>query len=272
MAYAGSATSDDITFTSGGNFGNATALWMGWFRPDTLTAGRGYMSNGGTGLTSIRIGNTTSEVRITIDFGTTDGTKETSGAGITTGKWYFIAVLSSAISGAWAARCWIGTINTPPVEVSLTAVATASGTTNSNSSLVTGNLGTSGTSRFEGLIGCSSFIGASLGINNTIPITTGGTITQDEANYCLETLVRPFWQGRPTTNAPRGTTSAEIDYVDCENAVIPVVSRTCLATAVVVQPPVVTLNGWAQGEERCDAAPIRSWPVVPTFNAHRRAA
>ena len=195
----GGATGDDVRFTTGvsaGATGQHTLVCM-WVYPTTLTAGRGLWSFGT--VFGAEIGTTTSEVTLRTD-NTTDSVWNTSGLGLVTNKWQFLAFLNSCnnTGPATSWRVWIGDNETSPVEVTATQATAPVGSFVGTTALCIGNKGTAGVVAFQGTIGSfTCMIQGTTGINYSIPLTTAGTIPQEAANQVLERLVRPLWQGRP---------------------------------------------------------------------------
>jgi hypothetical protein len=199
MAYTfGGATSDDITWTGLTMGGTNTAnLVTGWFYPTTLTAGRFYWSDGN--VLGLAVDTTTSELRFYVDRATTDTEWVTSGAGIVTNKWQFIAIEWSAVNGSDPSiRCWIGTEEQPPVEISGSAAVAGSGNyTAGGTSLYAGNRGT-GTVAFQGDIAHLSFSVASVGTYASQAVAfwvaAASGITQAEADMAWRFVVCPTWK------------------------------------------------------------------------------
>lgn len=199
MSYTfGAGTGDDIAVTSALSLGadNTQVLVCGWWYPTTLTATRGYWSAGN--IFGAEVDTTTSEIRMLTD-NTTDGVWVTSGAGITTNKWHFIAWLcateNTTVAGAW--RVWVGDENTAPVIQTPTNSTPRNGNYTGSTAVAIGNKGT-GVLAFQGDIGWVSIIAASApGINSPLYIGTSGAIADAEAKLVEERWVLPIWRGRP---------------------------------------------------------------------------
>lgn len=197
MSYTfGGATADDITgttvFVSGAD--NGSCLVCGWWYPTTLTATRGYWSCGNT--FGAEVDATTSEIRMRTD-NTTDGQWLTSGAGITTNKWWFLAFLSATenttVAGAW--RVWVGDADNPPAEKTVTNPTARSGNYTGNSNFYLGNKGT-GTLAFQGQIGWACIIGSpAVGHSNPFSLGTSGVINDWEAQNTKIRWVDPIYRG-----------------------------------------------------------------------------
>lgn len=199
MSYTfGAAATDDITggtgFTAGAD--NGSNLVAGWWYPTTLTATRGYWSFGNTYGAEVDAG--TSEIRMRTD-NTTDGQWLTSGAGITTNKWWFLAFLNASenttVAGAW--RVWVGDAENHPTEVTVTNPTTRSGNYTGSATFYLGNKGT-GSLAFQGDIGWACTVGcAAVGQMNPFTISTSGAISNDEAAETYRRWIEPIYLGRP---------------------------------------------------------------------------
>lgn len=198
MAWTyGGGTGDDSTFSGGiQTIGadNGSYLVAGWWYPTTLTAGRGYWSAGN--IHGATVGPTTSEMRLVTD-NTTDGVWDSSGAGIVTNEWQFLAWLyateNTTVPGA--VRFWRGAANTPPTEISVTNSTARSGNYTGSSSITIGNIGT-GVVAFQGDIDWAIFLANGvIGINNPFTIGTSGVIDNVVAANVLNRWVLPIWEG-----------------------------------------------------------------------------
>lgn len=202
MAYTlGGATGDDLSFTLPHNLGqdNTSWWWCGWYYPTTLTATRCYLGFGSTNRV-VRVDTTTSELRIITSNGTTNGQWTTSGAGITTGKYWFISGLHTVenTGAAGAHRIWIGDAGNPPYTAITPGVATgASGNFSGSASFTVGNASSAASVAFQGDIGWFSMIGTTTNVNNQnlLGLASSGAITADDENRIYRTLVYPFWRG-----------------------------------------------------------------------------
>lgn len=199
MSYTfGGATTDDATGTTASNYGadNTSTLVCGWWYPTTLTATRGYWSAGN--VFGAEVDGTTSEIRMRTD-NTTDGQWLTSGAGITTDKWWFLAFLNASenttVAGEW--RVWVGDINTRPTEVTVTNPTVRSGNYTGTSTFYLGNKGT-GSLAFQGDIGWACIlVCAAIGTSNPFTIQTSGVISNDQAEATYRRWIEPIYLGRP---------------------------------------------------------------------------
>lgn len=197
MPYTfGAATGDDMTFIAGSNgFGNGTHSFIaGWWYPTTLTAGRGYFSFGN--VAGVKVGTTTSELQMVLD-ATVDGVWNTSGAGITTNKWWFLAFLQSATNTGMAAawRVWVGDEITRPRPITPTQATAPTTSFTGSTSRTLGNIGT-GTVAFQGDIGWALMASQAHASALRNPIHQSlGTISAAEELLCEQTLVVPLWMG-----------------------------------------------------------------------------
>lgn len=213
MAYTfGGATTDSVLWTGQNNMGNAgVGLVMGWWKPSTLAATRRLWSSGT--VTGCAIDTSTSELRVTNDsFSGTDGVYTTTGAGLATGAWSFVACLVSIAStptSQW--KVWVGNLTTAPTEVTISTVSAI--TTNLNGPLGNFTIGnTSGGSvAFQGDIDNVFMMndGASAGSGHVLGIGTLGAISTDEATLVLERWIKPYWMGlMPAPDQFYGSTTA----------------------------------------------------------------
>jgi len=178
-----------------------TGVVAGWWKPTTLTAGRTYWSQGS--IVSARVAATTSEMTLHTD-NTTDGQWTTSGAGVVTGEWQFLAFMLSTLNGtpsaAW--RVWRGTNDTPPVEVTVTLPPTTApaGNFTGTGTFTMGQLG-NGTVAMIGQIGSmvsiakEGTVNAGSSLRGPLKTAAYGAITQDEADVVKERIIWPLWCG-----------------------------------------------------------------------------
>lgn len=199
MAFTfGGNTGDDITATlptSPLGADNGSSLVAGWWYPTTLTAGRGYWS--AANVHGATVGPTTSEMRLTFDNATTDGVWDSSGAGIVTNEWQFLAWLMATenTTVAGAVRFWRGTADTPPVGVTVTNTTPRSGNYTGSASFTVGNIGT-GSLSFQGDIGSIAVLAAgAVGISSPLFIGTSGAIANTQADLVYHRWVWPLWAG-----------------------------------------------------------------------------
>lgn len=199
MSYTfGAAASDRINLSTSQPVSwavdNGSFLVAGWFYPTTLTATRKYWGAGA--IIGAQVDTTTSEIRMFTD-NTTDGQWLTSGAGIVTNKWQFIAwhaaTENTTVAGEW--RVWVGDGDTPPTEVTVTNPTPRSGNYTASATSVVGN-DTAGTVAFQGDISNVLMIAQnSANSANPLPRQTSGVISNAEAEYVLKKIVEPLWRG-----------------------------------------------------------------------------
>lgn len=201
MAFTfGAATTDRISATLGTGFilSQRAALWCGWFYPTALTATRCLWGNGAVaaGGTRCAISATSGEIDITLDRATTDYVVTTSGLGLVTGRWQFIAVaIANFDTGAvTTTKVWKGTEFEIPQAIAL-ATPSAAGTGNvvTASQMVIGNGSTAASLAFVGDIG-NQFVCVSSSSGSLNGATNGsiGTVAED---IIYNQLVIPFWRG-----------------------------------------------------------------------------
>lgn len=198
MSYEfGSAASDDVTWpvTFSLPVGNSAFLVCGWFRPTTLTAGRGLWSFGN--VTSARIASTTSEITLFTD-NTTDGQWTTTGANLAVNTWSFLAFFLTANNtgpvGLW--KVWsTNSLNAAPSSLAITQNTAPVGNFVGSNSFYIGNVGTSTTLAFQGQI---SSVQIYQGGHNAIGVFrpgTAGTLSAEQEEFLLNTFVFPAWNG-----------------------------------------------------------------------------
>lgn len=258
MSYTfGGATADDIVVTSGlAAGGNGTAaLFAGWWYPTTLTATRGYCSSGN--VYGMEVDSATDELRFRTD-NTTDGQWTTTGADITVNKWWFIAFLSTQNNTGPAAafRCWVGTAENAPTEVTVTSAVAPIGNFTGNANRFVGNKGT-GTLAFQGDVGWMTTIGSSAGGTSGLNIGTAGAIADSEAEITLNKWVIPLWLGRPVL-WPTGNSTLLFNAVHFPlgNGGVVYHFSDDPADLNAIEP---TINGATFSHNRPPTAPPESW-------------
>lgn len=266
MAYTfGGATTDSVLWTGQNDMGNAgIGLVMGWWKPTTLTATRRYWSAGT--VTGMAVDTTTSELRLTSDsFSGTDGVYTTTGAGITTNSWWFIAAMvSCAVTPTVQWKVWVGSVTTAPVEV--TVGTTTAITTNLNGPLGNFTIGnTSGGSvAFQGDIDQVLLVNSAdtAGTGNAFQAGTLGTITTAEAQWTLERYVWPYWRGTsPDPSLFLGQTNTFANHWD--GAFGSVARAWHRKTAGTGDPITPTYSGVSFSSER---APRSVLPLVGSYS------
>ena len=205
MAYTfGGAVGSRCSVTSLISLGaTATAgVVTGWYYPTTLTATRRYWGAGT--IFGARVAATTSEIELLTDNATTDGLWTTSGAGIATGNWYFLAVIwaNNNTGPATSWRVYLGTPDTAPALVSLTTTTSPVGNFTGSATYVQGNTSASNVS-FQGEITDTCLIATSTFNATTSPlgIAASTTITAAEEANILNRYILPLWAGDPARAA-----------------------------------------------------------------------
>jgi len=223
MAYTfGAGTGDDINWASQATI-MATArsvLVCGWWYPTTLTAGRGIWSAHTTNINGAEIAAATNEIVLRTDNVTTDGQWTTTGAGLTLNTWTFLAFMSSTLNGtpsaAW--RVWSGTIDTPPIECTVTQNTAPAGNFTGGAIFYIGNKGT-GTVAFQGIIdevGFCTTAAAAGASTHPFSLAAIGAITDAEALFTYERFIVPYWLGLGW--APAGLVRRNGSSVNTEDA------------------------------------------------------
>lgn len=265
----GAATGDDITFATLSNLtDNRQQLMCGWFYPTTLTAGRKYW--GASTTIGAEVDTTTSEIRMRSVNATTNGQWLTSGAGVVTNKWQFIAWLAATenttVAGAW--RVFIGDNETPPTEVTVTNPTVRSGNYTGNANFTIGNAGSTGTVAFQGDIeSFSAVIANSASGPTALSISTSGVISNDEANHVRLNILTPLWLGRPFN----WRLMTAIINTPWQIVHVPLTDASGLYYIVSDSAPVAIANATVNGATYTPNRPARSpppdWPFVLPYVA-----
>lgn len=192
----GAHTGDKITFTAGDSITtNVAYLAWGWYLPTTLTAGRRLFSGGPT--TGVQIDTTTSELHLITD-GTTDDEYATTGTGLTTNQWSFVAVLGGrqGTSAVPAPRVWTGTVDTAPQAVAVSQTVAGSAFNASNSSITVGNTSNGSVSWQGDIAEFGIIIGQSSAKIAPWHLASAGAFADDEADRICRNFVLPAWEGK----------------------------------------------------------------------------
>lgn len=253
MAYTfGGVVGSRCAFTANLSFcaGTSWVVSTGWYLPTTLTATRRYWGSGA--VNGARIAGTTSEIELLTDGATTDGVWSTTGAGITTNKWWFIATAgtftNTGPAAAW--RVWIGDVDQRPVEVTVTQNTGPAGNFTGNTTITFGNT-TGNSTAFQGDIAdCSIIGGSTFGAGSAMNIAAAGTITQDEADHIMRSYLMPMWLGQPA-EAIRDRRIGSWDYNYWSGNLLALVYRAVNANAVPFLAPTLTSSTFsANGNPR----------------------
>lgn len=199
----GGASTDAVTAFNGAfsmqGTGGGHGLMSMWLKPTTLTAGRCAYGFGTAGR--LEVHTTTSEfVMQQYQFTAPNHRQVTSGLGMVTGEWLFLAIWwPSGVS--LVPRVWAGRETTAPVEVSTSVLVAGGGGGVASGAPVIGNRNsTEGTTvAWQGLIDDFRVLwkySASTQISPLGPLVNLGSImTQDEADATLNNFVIPAWMG-----------------------------------------------------------------------------
>lgn len=201
MAYlCGAGTSNTLSMTivqMGG--GTASSFVCGWWKPNTLTAGRVLWAAGAN--YGMEIDSVTTELRLKTGNLTTNGEWNTTGVNLAVDEWKFIACISSQASNPGSAvattanwAVWVGTNESIPQEVTVTEAITPVNDFVSSTNLRLGNnLG--GASAFQGLLGGALFCRHAGSIQGIVPTTISGTLTTEGKEVVYNRLILPIWKG-----------------------------------------------------------------------------
>jgi hypothetical protein len=277
MPYTfGGATGDDA-WIAGNNGPGATSscgLMIGWWYPTTLTATRVYWGLGTTSALppKLLVDTTTSELRF-MSNNTTDGIWVSSGAGITTNRWWCIALAYTFTDTGPAVdwRLWIGNEVQSPVPISFSQSTAPVGNNTGTTRRVWGNEGSSGSSAFQGDIGRGTFFqSASHVLGNMMTFRTAGAISDVEAENVYHRFVFPWWRGDfdPRFIVPSGTNVWEAVHWDGNDTrgYIPGSSVTTEAVAVA------TINGATKAANNREPRPALPDLVLRRPALHLRRA
>lgn len=208
MAYTfGAANTDDATWTESASPWGASqrsGLIAGWYYPTALTAGNALWSVGGVHRAVVAA--TTSEIDLWFDR-TTDTQWRTSGLGLATNQWHFIAMLNNSFNTGTVTnwKVWRSVGTDIPTPVTVSQIAAGSGNAVSSTIVTIGNLSATGTSSFVGDIGrFDYFIGT---VANAFLDNTNGSIGVEAERTAFEKVVIPIWQGRFPDFLNSGTNS-----------------------------------------------------------------
>lgn len=192
-------------------------VFGGWFLPSALTAGRYYWSAGN--VFGSRVATTTSELEMLSANATTGGLWTTTGAGITTDTWRYIAWLyalnNTGVVGNW--RVWVGTFENAPQPVTVTQTTAPVGTFTGSTAANIGNNALSGSAIQADIADCSWGITQAAGTANPFGINASTTITAAEADQVYQRWILPHWDGDPLTAWANRPTSLDYNYWTADN-------------------------------------------------------
>lgn len=230
---------------------NSCHLICGWWKPEVLTATRKYWGFGQT--YGAEVDSTTSEIRMRTD-NTTDGQWLTSGAGITAGNWHFIAWLSvtenTTVAGQW--RVWVGTVDQPPLPITVTNPTSRSGNYTGSTTFTIANesLASNGLDCTFGY--AISLVTTAVGMNQWSTIATSGALNTAEEENIYKRWVLPIWNDEFFLNAFKPNTlsgSFSLVYINCEVTIPYAVQYSQSQTAA--RPAVNLLGSPTITDEHC---------------------
>lgn len=186
---------------------------------------------------------------------TTGGVYTTSGAGIATNTWWFIAWIWSLSNtgpvGNW--RVYVGTLTTPPTEVTVTTTTSPVGNLTGNTTMTIGNT-TANSTAFQGDIGvCSLLSTGSTGATvNPLGIAAATGLTQGEADQVLRSYITPMWLGDVSQAwwGRSGSQSTSFDYNLWEATPLALINRYVSAASFSVAPTLTSSTVSANGNPR----------------------
>ncbi len=268
----GGTTGDDVNAaTINNNFNdNTVQLIVGTFYPTTLTATRAYWGSGNN-LNRAQIDATTSEIRVVLANATTPGQWLTTGAGITTNRWWFVAWLIACENTTVAGdiRVWVGNETQFPTEVTVTNPTPRSGNYTGSTNFCVGNAGATGTSAFQGDIGWLSVVScitATNAVSTLLPTAASGVITNGEADYVLRRWVIPFYEGRPPVPVNgRFDANFHVIHFPIQNATSAGYTSHFVNSATPGSSPVGAVNGITATANTPFVVPPQNWPILHPY-------
>ncbi|CAB4146407.1 hypothetical protein UFOVP1008_51 [uncultured Caudovirales phage] len=209
MAFTfGAATGDDITWTETGSpwgQNQRSGLVAGWYYPTALTAGLALWSFGTVHRAALSA--TSGEIDVFFQRATTNTQYTTSGLGLAVNQWHFIAILmnnfNTGVVTTW--KVWRSVDTDIPSAVTINVVTAGVGTVTSSVIPTIGNLGSAGTSAFQGDIGRFDFLVET--IASSFVGNTSGAIGTESERRIFEDVVLPIWGGNSPTFFKSGTSS-----------------------------------------------------------------
>jgi hypothetical protein len=205
---------DDATWTeSASAYGTSarSSLVCGWFFPTALTSGRTLWSFNLTSRCSIAT--TTSEIDLFLQR-TTPSQHTTSGLGLVTNKWHFIAVLGSFFNTGVVTnyRVWRGVETDVPSLVTVNITTGGAGNSTGQTIATVGNLGSTGAVCAFGDYGRFDFVTATLA--STLCTNATGLISADDESAIFNRLVIPIWNAKfPTFYNSGQDTNSGITHI-----------------------------------------------------------
>lgn len=256
MAYTfGASTANDInaTVTAAATAGINSSCFLvaGWWYPTTLTAGRAYCGEAAGAF--LRVAATTSELAVQTDRLSIDATFTSSGAGITTNVWQFIAIVTNFSTNGFPAHyLWVGSGGAVPVPVTISQTTLGSGNGSGSANRIIGNSTAAATVAFQGDIGQVSMIYGSTPL--IMGIESNGSISQPEVDRIFATIVLPLFYGNGSClgRLPVVINSQTIDasLFDQESNPAQRVTLSRSATALLANSTVPTIGGPSVATQR----------------------
>lgn len=197
----GATNTDDATFNCGASTmaDNGSQLITFWIYPTALTATRNYWGVGTTGRTYCAVAPTTSEIEVGTENVTTDGQWRTTGLGMVTNQWQFVAIFLATENTTVPGQCrvWRGTETTPPVAATVTNNVVRNGNYSGSNIRVVGNESATGALAIEGdMAGYTVVTTLVVGTMNKLKVVTSGTLSAGEESLLYRDWIWPLWYGR----------------------------------------------------------------------------
>ena len=271
MAFTfGATTGDDITWTeSASTWGQnqRSGVICGWYYPTALTAGLALWGIGANHRAVLSA--TSGEIDVFFQRATTNTQYTTSGLGLAVNQWHFIALamnnFNTGVITSWKAWRSVGTDT--PSAVAINVVTAGVGTATGSTIPTIGNLGSAGTSAFQGDIGRFDYLVET--VANSLSDNTNGSLGVTVERRIFEDIVLPIWQGQTPTfyksgqNSNNGITHTAIDLDRCGDY-----GRTLrLGATNITMDRTVAISGATPSLNR---APISTTSPISWFDFVRR--
>lgn len=250
MPYTfGAVNTDDLSLPIASSITGASVsgMLLIWVYPTTLTAGRA-IAGFGNNLGRIIINTTTSELDVALGAATTDGVWTSSGLGLATGSWRFLAFAWTAIAGpTMEVALWAGDGVTPPVAVTITQTTAPVGTFSSQSTMSIGATATAATTAWQGDIGPLDVISTGIAAGATHPFgqSAYGAFGADSIEMMYSRFVRPIWSGsyRQAQVGKVINNTTSMQHVSCDMGLQTAAYRYVQTSSANDYPGAPTFNG-----------------------------
>lgn len=244
MAYTfGAATSDRIVFNPPNSMGGFGTFVWGWWLPTTLTAGRRFWGSGQAN--GAEIDTTTSQMRLKRTRATTNDEWTTSDAGLAVNKASFLAWLYSGdTTSTFTWRAWAGSLDVPPIELTITSAVTGSGGTTDNAAIQICNTIGNNVSFQGDLLEFGHISAPGAGTRPPLFLNALGTISNDEADLVYRRLVLPAWKDELVPpGAINATSTIAYGFTHIRPDLLPVGMNQQSSDATTAPPLALTITG-----------------------------